>query len=318
MTRQIALRNASLQLSLAPGVGGICTALRWHAQNQPPVDILRPQPDGVINPFEASCFVMAPYSNRLFGGRLLTAAGTLRLPTNHPDIAHPVHGLGWRRPWQVVEQSKTFSRLRYSHIADAHWPFAHSCTQTITLTGDTARFEVDLRNDGIATMPAGVGLHPRLALEATASVCFDAKRVWNKDRNERPRETASTRLQSHFDFHLPRPAMGEGMNHCFSDWSGSAEVDRPDLQLVVHVQASRNLGHLMVYRKVREPWLCLEPVSHATGAFSLSALHKGDNGARTLAPKQTMRVWVEICIQTNPSALRDPRAILQPSHPPQE
>jgi aldose 1-epimerase len=306
VTRQIALHNESLQLHLEPDIGGICTALRWHPQGQPAVDILRTQPAGAINPFEASCFVMAPYSNRLFGGHLLTPAGTLRLPVNHRDIAHPVHGLGWRRPWHVVEQSKTFTRLRYSHIGDAHWPFAHSCTQTITLKGDSAFFELVLRNNSSVAMPAGVGLHPCLALESSANVCFKAKRVWNQDPNGHPL-TASTEMLPRFNFHVPRPAMGEGLNHCFSDWNGKATVDRPDLQLTVLVRASRNLRHLMVYRKPDEPWLCLEPVSHATGAFSVEALHNPANGARTLAPKQTMRVWVEIRTQAHSRELAEPK-----------
>ena len=77
MNYSIELRTESLQLRLAPDLGGICTALRWHARGQAPVDVLRPQAASVRNPFEASCFVMAPYSNRLFARHLLTPAGAL-------------------------------------------------------------------------------------------------------------------------------------------------------------------------------------------------------------------------------------------------
>lgn len=300
MNYSIELRTESLQLRLAPDLGGICTALRWHPRGRAPVDILRPQAASVRNPFEASCFVMAPYSNRLFARHLLTPAGALTLPTNHPNITVPVHGLGWRRPWHVVKQGVSFAQLRYRHNGDEHWPFAHSCTQTINLGGGTVRFELVVRNNGAVVMPAGVGLHPRLSLESSSKVCFDAERVWLQDPHGSPREAALTIQHSRFDFHVPRPAMGESLNHCFSGWNGHAEVRRPDLQLVTHMRASRNLRHLMVYRKPGEPWLCLEPVSHATGAFSLEALHTAGNGVRTLAPKQTLRVWVEICTQASP------------------
>ena len=62
-------------------------------------------------------------------------------------------------------------------------------------------------------------------------------------------------------------------------------------------RASARLRHLVVYRTHAQPWLCLEPVSHATGAFSLPHLHQPRHGPIELAPGRVLRGWMELRIE---------------------
>lgn len=92
----LTLRHGPLELGLDVRLGGCCTYLRYQrGDDSPPLDVLRPLPPDCADPFEAACFVMLPFSNRLFGGRLRMPAGPdLTLPNNSGRVASPVHGVG--------------------------------------------------------------------------------------------------------------------------------------------------------------------------------------------------------------------------------
>ena len=47
----------------------------------------------------------------------------------------------------------------------------------------------------------------------------------------------------------------------------------------------------------------MEPVSHATGAWSLSALHGNANGKRYIAPGRSSPVWMELRVRDSAPAL---------------
>lgn len=268
----VSLRKGPLALTLVPGQGGACSALRWHPAGGTPVDLLRPTPAGA-GVFEASCFPLVPYSNRLFEGRLLASAGECAVPRNHERVDHPVHGVGWRRAWRVTDQDRRRACLSYRHEADEHWPFDHVATQTVEVHADRVRFGIELRNEGDIPMPAGIGLHPRFVIDAGDHVRWDAVGT--------------------------REACDIEMNDCFGDWPGRARIDRRSRGLRLRLRASARLGHLMVYRTKGQPWLCLEPVSHATGAFSLPRLHHRCHGAMELAPGRAMRGWMELHIESH-------------------
>lgn len=282
MAQTLTLQHGPLALSLAPGRGAACTALTWSPPGQTPVDLWRPMPSQA-EVFEAACFVLVPYSNRLFGGRLLAQDAEHALPRNHGRVEQAVHGLGWRQAWRLLERGRAQARLGYRHRADAHWPYDHSAEQSLTVREDGLRLHLTLTNLDRRSMPAGLGWHPRFALDAGDRVRWDARG-----------EQAADRL---------------ALNDCFGPWRGAARLDRRSRGLRLRLRAGASLSHLMVFRLPDQPWLCLEPVSHATGAFSLPALRNPAHGARDLAPGRTLRAWIDLRIE--------PRAFpFSPSHPP--
>ncbi len=95
MAGQLSLHCGAMSLTLS-SQGGACTALRWQAGSSGLVDLLQPRSQASQEHFEQPSFPLVPYSNRLFAGQLLTPAGALTLPCNHPRHPMPVHGLGWR------------------------------------------------------------------------------------------------------------------------------------------------------------------------------------------------------------------------------
>lgn len=266
----LTLHNGPLALSLEPDQGAACKALSWTPHGQPPLPLWRPWPDG-SEVFESACFALVPYSNRLPEGRLLTARGPRTLASNHGRVGCPVHGEGWRRPWQLGEHGRSHARLAYRYQADGHWPFDHSATQSLTLGPDRLRIELSLTNESPEPMPAGLGLHPRFAIDAGDQVCWDAQQVHAADHIER--------------------------NDGVSAWGGRLRLDRRARGLRLRLRAASALPHLMVYRRADQPWLCLEPVSHATGAMSQPAMQGSGHGAIDLMPGQSLQAWVELHIE---------------------
>lgn len=297
MPELIALQNGKLELHLQTE-GGRIERLFWRGASGN-CDILRPSPAG-SGVFEAACFALVPYSNRLFGGLVQTPAGPVDLPPNVPWLDLPVHGLGWRKTWSLREETAHGAVLHYSHTADADWPFAHECTQTLRLEPQGLHLSLSLRNLGRQPMPAGLGFHPRFLLDPDSQVRFDAPRVWLQDAQGWPKdevEKATLPVDSGFDFSVPRFATAVEQNHCHAGWHTQAHLSRPASGLRVTLKGSAALGHLMVYRKADQDWLCLEPVSHATGALSLPAMQTPAHGARLLAPGRTWTVSLNLSVR---------------------
>ena len=171
MANPLALRWGPLSL-LMDLDSGACKQLRWtERDNDNPVDLLAwHQPQPIHKPFEVGSFVLVPYSNRLFGGQLLSPNGTFTLPGNHPESDTPVHGLGWRKNWQLIVREPQRVVLGYSHASDAHWRFSHTCEQTVTLNHSEVMFHLKLCNIDAQPMPAGLGFHPWFALDEDSTV----------------------------------------------------------------------------------------------------------------------------------------------------
>lgn len=298
MGADIVLSRSSLELGIDSRLGGGCTYLRYRRANElPPIDLLRPLPVDSAVAFESSCFAMLPFSNRLIEGRLRVVGGSdLTLPPNSDRVGVPVHGVGWMNDWEITAKQSDQVTLTYRHAANAYWPFAMECAQTIGVVDDRVRFEASICNRGNSNMPAGLGFHPRFALAPDTVVTFGAPSVWLQDSVGRPTRLVAATEDEYFDFSTPRLAQSVELNHCFAGWSGLAALDFPSDQLSVCVSASPELRHLVVYRLPGQPWLCIEPVSHATGALSLDALASALHGARVLRPGQFFSGSMEISL----------------------
>ena len=292
---QLSLHCGALSLDLT-SAGGACTALRWQVPGADAFNVLQPRAAQSEERFEQPSYALVPYSNRLFDGQLITPTGPITLPGNHRLHPIPIHGVAWRTDWQTHQTGEASATLHYRHTADAHWPFAHECTQQVSLGPDTAHFALTLRNLSDQPMPAGLGFHPWFAVDEDSTVDFTAASVWTQDAQGRPLAAVPAGNEARFDFARPRPAMDVVQDHCHVNWHGPARLTHPRRQLAVELTASADLSHLMVYRRPGQAWLCLEPVSHATGALSLPALNTAACGARLLAPGASWSAWMTLAI----------------------
>ncbi len=298
MGADVTLRHGCFEVQVDSRLGGSCTRLRYcPGTGAQSYDVLSALPAGSCDPFEAACFALLPYSNRLFGGQLLVPGSEpMTLAPNCNRIDVPVHGVGWMYGWTIASISDHQVDLTLHHEPNHYWPFEMMCTQRITVTDDGVRFEASVCNITDVAMPAGLGFHPRVNLVPNAKVALNAQAVWQQDEGGYPTINMPVNDVERFDYRTARSAQSVAMNHCFALWSGLAQLDLPDIPLTVHLSASPNLCYLMVYRKSEMPWLCIEPVSHATGAFSLATLNTPAHGTQWLAPGETLAGWMDLQI----------------------
>ena len=299
MAGQLSLHCGALSLTLS-SQGGACTSLRWDADGFGIVDLLQPRSKASQEHFEQPSFPLVPYSNRLFAGQLLTPEGALTLPCNHARHPIPVHGLGWRANWSTRQLNDHSAEQQHQHEADVHWPFAYDCTQHVSLSEDAAHFALSLRNLSDRPMPAGLGFHPWFAIDEDSTVCFAAEAVWMQNEQGLPTTALPAGSAPKFEFFSPRLAVDIVQDHCHAGWTRPVCITHPSRQIALSVTASDELQHLMVYRKLGQPWLCVEPVSHATGALSLPGLNTPASGAHLLAPGERWSVWMKISVKARP------------------
>src|SRR4029450_13931939 len=95
------------------------------------------------------------------------------------------HGNGWRRRWDVVEQTPAGATLELVHSAagsSAHeWPFAYRARQTFALAPNELSMTLSIVNPGDVPFPFGLGWHPFFPRNASTVLGFAAASVWHTD-----------------------------------------------------------------------------------------------------------------------------------------
>lgn len=278
---ELHLRRADLQLSVCPALGGAITRFALDG-----FDLLRPW-DGSEQVRRTGCFVLAPYSNRIVDGCFDFDGSSYQLRRNSPDHALPIHGVAWKRAWQLDEQGADQLRLSLAHDPSegdsaADWPFAFHLSQRLQLLDDGLVLELRLHNRDSRPMPAGLGWHPYFPRHAGVELQFAAEAVWLADEQQLPLRQAT--IAPVWDFRQLRVVGEPGLDNNFTGWDGQARLRWPEQRLGLAIEAGPGLEHLTVYTPpVDQGFIAVEPVSHAN-----AALNRGKDELEILAPGQAM------------------------------
>ena len=120
------------------------------------VDVLRRDvTSGASSALESACFPLVPYSNRIRRGQFVFEGETHQLAPNWDGDEHVIHGEGWQRAWDIVEQDTARAVLRLT--GGKGWPWPYECLQEITVSKAGIGLSLTLRNTGQTPMPAGLG-----------------------------------------------------------------------------------------------------------------------------------------------------------------
>lgn len=284
----IHLNNGILRCEVRPDLGG-CIAGLWLGD----LPVLRSTPgDALHNVRLSGSYPLVPFSNRI-GHAVLSWQGTGH-PLVHklPQEEHAIHGVGWQRPWEVLEQSSDFLMLAHEHRAQAQWPFAYDASQTLRLQGHRLELTLSITNQSGRPAPVGLGWHPYFVKRSRSHLRFTARGRWEMGNDKLPTEHRATGG-------LDRPCTGLDVDHCFDGWDGQAWLE--DEALRVHLHAP--LHHLVVFTSPERDFIAIEPVSHVNNALNLHA--QGGNadelGVRVLAPGESYSVALEMDIQPGPA-----------------
>ena len=269
------LRAGRLRCELMPELGG-CIAGLW-LDGQP---VLRSTPGAQLaSARQAGSYPLVPFSNRIGHASLVWEGTQHPLVRNNGDEPHAIHGVGWQRPWSVLDSDSASAMLSYEHRPDASWPFAFDCSHTLRLTPGGLEMTLALTNQSDRAAPAGLGWHPTFVKRAGSRIAFDATGRWDMGPDKLPT--------------VRQPAQGLGadcatlnIDHCFDGWNGIVRLRDARMHVCVRSQLTR----LVVFTTPLREDIAIEPVSHVNNAVHLFArgAPAEDLGLRILQPGETM------------------------------
>lgn len=112
--------------------------------------------------------VLLPWPNRLRNGRWSWQGADLQLDVVSPESPNAIHGLVSWQPWSLL--AATEDALTVGTLIEPRpgYPFRLAAALEYRLTPDALAVTVRVRNEGGTPAPFGAGMHPYLAVGATA------------------------------------------------------------------------------------------------------------------------------------------------------
>lgn len=285
MTTSLPLTCGKLRCEIRPDLGGCIAGLWWGD-----LPVLRStEPRALVSARLAGSFALVPFSNRVGQATLKWAGTSHPLVQTQAGEPHAIHGVGWLRPWEVLDDSDQFALLSYRHKPDAAWPFAFDASQAFRLSDRELEMTLSITNQSAAPAPAGLGWHPYFVKRGGSHITFQASGRWEMGEDKLPtrREHSSG---------LDVDCAGLDVDHCFDGWRGVVHLR----DAVLHTRVSSSLERLVVYTQPARDSVAIEPVSHVNDAVNLMARHgftAQELGLRVLQPGESMSAEMSIRVE---------------------
>lgn len=279
----IRLESGGLVCEIEPRLGGCITGLWLDG-----VPVLRSTREPLASARQSGSYPLVPFSNRIARATLLWQGTSHPLVSNNAPEPHAIHGIGWQRPWSVLDSDDGFAMLAYEHPADSAWPFAFDSSQTLRLRGNALELTLALTNQSPGPAPAGLGWHPFFVKRPGARITFAATGRWEMGLDKLP----TTRGPSDG---LDADCATLDVDHCFDGWTGVVQLRDG----VLNTRISSDLGRLVVFTHASRDTIAIEPVSHVNNAINLVAAgaDAGELGLRTLQPGETLTAQMSIEVE---------------------
>jgi aldose 1-epimerase len=282
MTTSLQLACGQLRCEIRPDLGACIAGLWWGD-----TPVLRSTPGQKLESVRRSgSYPLVPFSNRVGQARLVWAGTSHPLVQNNAAEAHAIHGVGWQRPWEVLDASEQFALLSYAHKPDAAWPFAFDTSQAFRLSANELEMTLSFTNQSAGPAPAGLGWHPYFVKRADSHISFEASGRWAMGEDKLPthREPSSG---------LDADCAALEVDHCFDGWRGVVHLRDGVLQ----TQVSSSLERLVVFTQGTRDTVAIEPVSHVNNAVNLLArpgFTAQELGLRVLQAGESMSATMSI------------------------
>ena len=278
------LKAGPMVCELEPRLGG-CIAGLWLGD----VPVLRSTPAGQLaSARQAGSYPLVPFSNRI-AQATLQWHGTLHpLVLNNAPEPHAIHGIGWQRPWSVLDSDEQYALLAYEHRPDAAWPFAFDSSQTFRVGPNSLELTLSLTNQSPEPAPAGLGWHPYFVKRARSRIAFKASGRWEMGGDKLPtRRVAAQGLDAE--------CASLDIDHCYDGWDGAALL-RDE---VLHVRVRSSLSRLVMFTNAGRDSIAIEPVSHVNNAMSLvhAGVDAADLGLAVLQPGESISAQMSIEVE---------------------
>lgn len=285
MTSAVELSCDTFRCEIAPDLGGAIAGL-WLND----IPVLRSTPARALTTArQAGSYPLVPFSNRMAHATLKWAGTSHPLVQNTADEPHSIHGVGWQRPWAVLEADSHFALLSYEHKPDEAWPFAFDTSQAFRLSASELELTLSITNQSAVAAPVGLGWHPCFVKRARSRISFEATGRWEMSAEKLP----THRVAAHG---LDADCAFLDVDHCFDGWPGVVHLHDEKL----HTRVSSNLNRLVVFAHATRDFVAIEPVSHVTNAINLMTMtgaSADELGIRVLQPGESMSAEMSIHVE---------------------
>ncbi len=288
----LSIAHGEYALEILPGLGGALAGMRFRGR-----EVLRRAPPGAAEPLSSAGFPLVPFANRIANGRFRFGPRQVQLARNAPGQLHPLHGQSWRAPWAVESHDARQAVLAFEY-APGEWPWPYRAQQVFTLRESGLEVRLTLENRASEPMPAGIGWHPYFRRTPLTRLRAEVAGVWLADEQCLPSSLAPARRI--VDWSRGERLPEKLIDHCYTGWSGRADIVMPEEQLCVRIEAGEPLRWLHVYVPPGESFLCVEPVSHMPDALN-RAESPAVSGLRVLPPGGTLAGAVTLAVSCEPS-----------------
>jgi aldose 1-epimerase len=275
---------------VAPHIGGSILSLRRAAQ-----PILRPTSGEAIengSVRRTACYPLVPYANRIAQGRFRWQGVEYALPENFPGSVHPLHGVGWRRVWQIVcaEAHSCRLKLEYRPAQDVapDWPFAFDMEQEISLRAGGLTISLSVINASDSSAPLGLGLHPWFVRRGSERIQFTAAGAWRNGADMLRSTPIGADAWNHSE---GQPVGAHELDNDFFGWDGTARIESGDAP-PIRITASGIFSVLRVFTPPGQESFALEPVSHLSNAINCPSQAGADMFNAAPGARLAGTVWI--------------------------
>jgi aldose 1-epimerase len=260
----IHLASGTSLCTIHPGMGG--SIGDWTVDGQPMMRTASAPDVAARDAFGMGSFPLVPYSNRIGRGQFDWNGQAHRLTPNFAPETHAIHGIGFDRAWAVDNLTAAGVTLSLDHPGGADWPWPFSAEQIVSVSGDSLSIIMRARSHAAIPVPLAFGHHPYFD-RAGAQLGFQAERVWMSDRNGLP--THAIAPIANFDFSCITDVADHDVDHCFTGWTGPAQIRWKGRALGLDITASPSLAAAVVYIPPGGTTFCFEPVPHVNNALNM-------------------------------------------------
>ena len=289
MTELVTLSRGPLTLTLAPACGGSIVRLIYYSPGGAEIPLFRVVEGEPDDPLRCASFPRVPFVNRVRTGKFAFRGREVTLSPNLAGDPSPLHGQGWRAAWEVEHQTSDGADLVYRHEA-GEWPWAYEARQALRLAEDGLVAQLTCINLSDQPMPCGLGHHPYFNCGAGTRIDTEVSCSWTIDDNVLPVERVPA--AGRFDLR-DRAICGQGLDHGFGGWSGSARISTPGAAFDI-VMSSPDARFFQLYSPMDGGLFVAEPVTHANAAMNAPEDEWDGLGFRVLGPGEEMSLTMRI------------------------
>jgi len=165
--------------------------------------------------------LLAPWPNRIDGGRYFVGGTSYQLDLSEPAHGNAIHGLTRWAVWQEAGYSPGTLRMRHMLYGRPGYPFCLDLSAEYRLSAaDGLQVSVTASNAGSRPAPFGAGAHPYLTAGAPevdeCELLLPAAAWLPADERGIPRGRPQDVAGTPYDFREPRPVSGTRIDHAFT------------------------------------------------------------------------------------------------------